>query len=76
MDQETRRKLLMTENTNATEHVYDAVVTRDGKWWMIEVPELKVITQALSEDDVEYMATDLIAVWLNVKFNDVAVKLQ
>jgi len=64
---------MMTESI--TDHVYDAVVTRDGKWWMIEIPELGVITQALSEDEVEYMATDLIATWLDVEFKTVTVNL-
>jgi predicted RNase H-like HicB family nuclease len=75
MDQETCRKLMMTENAIISKHVYDAVVTRDGKWWMIEVPELEVITQALSENEVKYMATDLIAVWLDVEPHTFSVNL-
>jgi uncharacterized protein (UPF0216 family) len=75
MDQETCRKLMMTENAITSKHVYDAVVTRDGKWWMIEVLELEVITQALSEDEVEYMATDLIVAWLDVEPDTFSVNL-
>jgi predicted RNase H-like HicB family nuclease len=75
MDQETCRKLMMTENVITSKHVYDAVVTRDGKWWMIEVPELGVITQALSENEVEYMVTDLIVAWLDVEPDTFSVNL-
>lgn len=29
-------------------HTYNAEVTRDGKWWMVAIPELDGLTQAQS----------------------------
>jgi len=45
---------------------YDAVVFQDRTWWMIEIPELGTISQALSRSVVPSQARDLIAVWLDV----------
>ncbi|GAA4987288.1 type II toxin-antitoxin system HicB family antitoxin [Actinopolymorpha pittospori] len=45
---------------------YRAVVSRDGQFWLIRVPELDIVTQARSVDEIDHMARDLIAVWLEV----------
>ncbi|NQX37109.1 hypothetical protein [Herbiconiux sp. VKM Ac-2851] len=45
---------------------YDAVAFQDRTWWMIEVPELGTITQALNRSEVASQARDLIAVWLGI----------
>lgn len=54
-------------------HVYKVDVTRDGKWWMIAIPELDGyvtpdgsvnvggLTQACSRDEVEAMAREYIS---------------
>ena len=54
---------------------YRAEVYREGKWWMISVPEIDQMTQTQSTDSVEYMARDLIAVTLDVPIEDVAVEI-
>lgn len=41
---------------------YDITVTRDGKWWMIEVPAIDGLTQARRISEIEDMALSLIAV--------------
>jgi hypothetical protein len=41
---------------------YHAEVTRDGKFWLVRIPELDRSTQALRYKDVPVMANDLIAV--------------
>ncbi len=46
---------------------YTATVTRDGKWWMIEVPEIDGLTQARRLAEVEDMARSLIAMTLDVE---------
>lgn len=43
-------------------NTYTARVTRDEDAWMIEVPEVERVTQALSLRQVEEMARDLIAI--------------
>ncbi|MEN4420659.1 hypothetical protein [Mycobacteroides chelonae] len=54
---------------------YDIQVTRDGKWWMINVPEIDQLTQARNEGEVEEMARDLIAVHQDIPIEDVAVRI-
>lgn len=45
---------------------YDITVTRDGRWWMIEVPAIDGLTQARRISEIEEMARSLIAVTLDV----------
>lgn len=49
----------MMETFNATAH-------REGKWWVIEIPELRQTTQARTMAEIETMATDLAAITLDV----------
>lgn len=56
--------------------IYPAKVTRDGRWWMIEVPEIDGLTQARRYSEVEHMARDLIAVTLDIKYSEVQVDLE
>jgi hypothetical protein len=55
---------------------YQAAVSRDGKWWMIAVPEVDGVTQARRLADVEQMARELIAVTLGTKISEVAVEIE
>lgn len=41
---------------------YDASVVLDGKFWVIEVPEINRVTQARSLREAEVMAADLISI--------------
>jgi len=41
---------------------YHAVVTRDDKWWMISVPEIDALTQALAPSEIDINAHELISV--------------
>lgn len=52
---------------------YDIEVTRDGRWWMIHVPELDLLTQARHPGEIEDMARDLIAVSTDTPIEDVSV---
>jgi hypothetical protein len=54
---------------------YQVVVSRDGRWWMISVPEIDGLTQARRLADVEQMARELIAVTLDVRLSEVAVEV-
>ena len=55
--------------------VYRAEVTRDGRWGMISIPEVDGLTQARRLSDAEQMARELVAVTLDVRLSDVAVKV-
>jgi predicted RNase H-like HicB family nuclease len=48
---------------------------RDGKWWMIRVDELGILTQARRSIDVERNAREAIAVTLDVPANSFEVAL-
>jgi len=45
---------------------YTVRVTRDGKWWMVAIPELDGLTQARRLAEAESMARDYIAVTLDI----------
>lgn len=50
-----------------------AKVRRDGKWWLVHVPEVDRWTQARSLADVAPMATDLAALMLKVDEQDIEI---
>ena len=43
-------------------NTYTALVSRDGKFWHIEVPEIDRVTQARTINEVDDMARELIAI--------------
>ncbi|MFD3705097.1 hypothetical protein ACFWUP_18325 [Nocardia sp. NPDC058658] len=53
---------------------YTARVTRDEDAWMIEVPEIDRVTQALNLRQVETMARDLITIMTGLDSFDVVVE--
>lgn len=53
---------------------YPVGVTRDGKWWMVTVPELDALTQARRIEDVATAATELIALETGVAIADVEIE--
>jgi hypothetical protein len=52
---------------------YSAIVTREGKWWMVTVPEIDRVTQARRLSETELMARELIAVTLDIPLDGVLV---
>ena len=52
---------------------YKATVTREGKWWMVAIPELDGLTQARRLGEAELMAREWIAVTLDLELSEVAV---
>jgi hypothetical protein len=56
-------------------HEYDVRVTRDGRWWMIEVPEIDQITQTRRVSEIEEMARSLIAISTDTPLADVRVHI-
>lgn len=55
---------------------YTATVAREGRWWMIHIPEIDGVTQARRLGEAELMAREYIAVSLDLKLSDVSVDLQ
>lgn len=54
---------------------YDVTVARDGRWWMIHVPEIDQLTQARHPGEIEQMARDLIAVSTDTPVAEVSVRV-
>ena len=52
---------------------YAVTVTREGRWWMLSVPDIDGLTQVRRIEDAELMARELIAVTLDIRLEDVAV---
>ena len=59
-------KLAHLEERMPPGKVYRVDVGRDMKWWVIDVPELDITTQAERFDQVESYAKDVIALALDV----------
>jgi hypothetical protein len=52
---------------------YRVEVTRDGKWWMVAIPEIDGLTQARRLEEAPLMARDYIAISLEVPIEEVEV---
>lgn len=59
----------------AAAEAHRVTVTREGKWWMIRVPDLDILTQSKSLAGVETSAREAIAVTLDVPVEDVELDL-
>jgi len=44
----------------------DAVATRDGRWWLVTLPELGTAGQARSVREISAVAVEVAALWLDV----------
>lgn len=55
---------------------YTAQVERDGRYWLIHVPEVDRWTQARSLREVELMARDLVAVMKDVEPESFELRVQ
>jgi len=58
-----------------TERTLDVVVTREGRWWVFEIPELGTGGQARTLAEVDPEAQGVAAMWLDVKPETVAVSV-
>jgi hypothetical protein len=52
---------------------FDIHVTRDGRWWMIHIPEIDGLTQARWPGEIEDMARSYIAVSTGTPIDQVTV---
>jgi len=57
-------------------NIYDATVTREGKWWMVAIPEIDGLTQARRLSEAEKMAREYVAVTLDLPLDSVAIRLR
>lgn len=54
---------------------YKVEVERDGKWWMINVPDIDQLTQARRLSEVDEIARSLIAISTDKPIDDIAVEV-
>ena len=52
---------------------YKIAIERDGRWWMVHIPELDGLTQARRLSEAELMAREWIEVSTGTPLTDVAV---
>lgn len=53
---------------------YQAEITRDGKWWMIHIPEVDGLTQARRLSEANQMAREYIALTTNTSIDNIKVE--
>jgi len=54
---------------------YKVEVTREGRWWMINVPEIDQLTQARRISEIVPMAESLITVSTDQPLTDITVRI-
>jgi hypothetical protein len=54
---------------------YKIEVDRDGRWWMVHVPEIGQLTQARCIGEIEDMARSLIAISTDHPIGEIAVHI-
>lgn len=57
-------------------HTYLVQVQREGRFWVITVPEIDHVTQARFPSEVEYMARHLIATWREVEPDSFDIRVE
>lgn len=55
---------------------YTATAAREGRWWMVRIPEVDGLTQARRLGDAETAAREFIAAALDVPLDDVEVTVR
>lgn len=53
----------------------EATASREGKWWMISFAELDTVTQTRRLSEIQEMADDCAALWLNLDASVIDVRV-
>ncbi|NQX25983.1 hypothetical protein HQQ81_01275 [Microbacteriaceae bacterium VKM Ac-2854] len=56
-----------------TRQEFAATAVRDGRWWLVTIPALDTVGQARSVNEVEAVAIEIAALYLNVPEDEVTV---
>ncbi|MFB7876533.1 type II toxin-antitoxin system HicB family antitoxin [Nocardia sp. NPDC056064] len=57
-------------------NTYRVQITRDGRWWMVHIPELDELTQARRLSEAPLMAREVIALHTGVPLTEVTVDVE
>jgi hypothetical protein len=63
------------EQIQTGQRTFDAIASREGRWWLVRVPALDAVTQARSIKEISIMATDLVAALLDIDSADVTINV-
>jgi hypothetical protein len=55
---------------------FEALFSREGKWWMVAIPALDGLTQARRLADVDQMVREFIAVSLDLALDEITVTVK
>lgn len=56
-------------------HEYKIEIERDGKWWMVKIPDIDGLTQARRLSEATTMAREYISLTQNVPFDDINIEV-
>lgn len=56
-------------------HTFEAVVWPEGRWWVVEIPELETAGQAASFSGTAQAAREVCSAWLDVDETAVRIEL-
>jgi DNA-directed RNA polymerase specialized sigma subunit len=56
-------------------HEYKVELTRDGRWWIVHIPEIDGVTQARRLAEAPTMAREYIALDRGIRLRDVKVEI-
>jgi hypothetical protein len=65
----------VTDHIDEYINEYKIEVTRDGRWWMIRIPDVGGLTQARRLSEVEYMARDYLALATHTPIDQISVEI-
>ncbi|CAD5138797.1 MULTISPECIES: HicB family toxin-antitoxin system [unclassified Microbacterium] len=55
---------------------YEVIVSREGKWWMVAIPEIDGLTQARTIKEAHQMAKEYIAVTLDIPLDSFGIHVK
>jgi hypothetical protein len=58
---------VVAATTNGKRTTYRVTTSRDGRWWLLRVPQLDIVTQARRLSGADATSRDLIALWLRIE---------
>jgi len=68
-------EMTTTRQTQTDQREFDAIASREGRWWLVRVPALDAVTQARSLAEIPVMARDLVAALLDVDIDELTVNV-
>jgi hypothetical protein len=54
---------------------YGVAARKDGRWWLVSIPELDAVGQARNAAEIQEVAREIIGLWLDVEPNSFAINL-